>query len=242
MLNMTPRVSTPAADHHLPPAPPASPSLIDSHLLPTDTPRSDLKILQLNCFNTQPVLQEVLNLEHIDILLLQEPWINVYTHRVPPHIEWHTVLPYDYTPDSPQTKFRTCIYVRKTIKAEDILVLPSKSPFITAAEIRTHDPHVGNIRVISFYNRPSTNEGIPVLQDWLTRNSSRTVPPLIGMDGNLHHHHWNPTFRTNVHPTARDLVKLMGTSGYKLLSEKGIPTFYPRQRGRPSTIDLTWGN
>lgn len=26
------------------------------------------------------------------------------------------------------------------------------------------------------------------------------------------------------------------------MSEKGVPTFYPRQNGLPSTIDLTWGN
>lgn len=242
MLNMTSRFPTQEADHPLPPPPPASPPPTDSHLTPSDSSKTDLKILQLNCFNTQPVLHEVLNLEDVDVLLLQEPWINIYTHRVPSHAEWHTVLPYDYTPNSPQSKFRTCIYIRKKIKAEDILILPSKSPFVTAAEIKTHDPYVGTIRVISFYNRPSTNEGIPVLQDWLNRYSSRTIPTLVGMDGNLHHHHWNPTYRTNVHPTARELVKLMGTTGHKLLSEKGIPTFYPRQRGRPSTIDLTWGN
>lgn len=204
----------------MPPTPPASPSLTDSHLLPTDSSKKDLNILQLNCFNNQPVLHEILSLENIDVLLLQEPWINIYTHRVPSHAKWHTVLPYDYTPDSPQTKFRTCIYIRKTVKAEDILILPSKSPFITAAEIKTHDPQVGTIRVISFYNRPSTNEVIPVLNDWLSRHSSRTTPNLIGMDCNLHHHHWNPTFRTNVHPTAKELVKLMGTTGHRLLSEK----------------------
>lgn len=242
MINMTSCITTLDADHPLPPAPPAPPILMNPPSSPVTAHQSDIKILQLNCFNTQPVIHEVLSLEDVDILLLQEPWINTYTHRVPPQAEWHTILPYDFTPTSLQTKFRTCIYIRKKFKAEDISILPSKSPFITAAELRTHDPHLKSIRVISFYNRPTTNEGIPVLRDWLNQHSSRVIPTLIGMDGNLHHQHWNPAYRTNVHPVARELVQIMGTTGHKLLSEKGIPKFYPRQRGRPSTIDLTWGN
>lgn len=242
MLNMTTVDVTQDADNSLPPAPPASPTLTDSILSSTALTSPAIRILQLNCFNTQPVLHEILSLEDIDILLLQEPWINTHTHRVPTHAEWHAILPYDYIPDSLQTKFRTCIYIRRKFNAEDISILPSKSPYITAAEIKTHNPHIKNLRVISFYNRPTTNEGIPVLQDWLNLHSSRTIPTVIGMDGNLHHPHWNPTFRTNTHPMARDLVRLMGTTGHKLLSERGVPTFYPRQRGKPSTIDLTWVN
>lgn len=242
MLNMTPCVITKDVDSSLPPAPPDSPMITDLPLPPSELASPTIKILQLNCFNTQPVLHEILSLDNIDILLLQEPWINTYTHRVPTHTEWHAILPYDYTPDNLQTKFRTCIYIRKTFKTDDISILPSKSPYITAAEIKTHDPHIRTLRVVSFYNRPTTNEGIPVLQDWLNLHSSRTVPTIIGMDGNLHHPHWNPTYRTNTHPMARELVRMMGTTGHKLLSEKGVPTFYPRQRGKPSTIDLTWGN
>lgn len=242
MLNSPHRTSTRHTDHPQPPAPPASPTLTHPSIVQPDITKSDIKILQLNCFNTQSVLHETLNLTDIDILLLQEPWINTYTLRVPTHIDWHTILPYDYTPSDLQTKFRTCIYIKKKFKVEDISILPSRSPFITAVEIQTHDPHIQNIRVMSFYNRPNTNDGLPVLQDWLKQHSSRTVSTLIGMDSNLHHQHWNPSYRTNVHPKARDLVKQLGSMGYKLLSEKGIPTFYPRQRGRPSTIDLTWGN
>lgn len=76
----------------------------------------------------------------------------------------------------------------------------------------------------------------------MDQDSSRAIPTLIGMDSNLPHQHWNPPYRTNVHPKARELIRQMGSAGFKLLSERGIPTFYPQQRGRPSTIDLTWGN
>lgn len=242
MLNTTQQAFTRPTNHLQPSAPPASPTLTHFSSPQPETTTPNIKILQLNCFNTQSVLHETLSLEDIDILLLQEPWINTFTLRTPTHIDWHTILPYDYTPSDLQTKFRTCIYIRKKIKVEDISILPSKSPFITAVEIKTHDPVIQKLRVMSFYNRPTTNEGIPVLQDWISQHSSRTIPTLIGMDSNLHHQHWNPSYRTNVHPKARDLVKQLGSAGYKLLSERGIPTFYPRQRGRPSTIDLTWGN
>lgn len=242
MLNTSNSTFTRHTNHAQPLAPPLSPTLTNIHPTQLHPNNSDIRILQLNCFNTQAVLHEVLNLNDIEILLLQEPWINTYTHRVPTHTNWHTILPYDYTPTDLQTKFRTCIYITKRLKVEDISVLPSGSPFITAVEVQFHDIHIQRLRLLSFYNRPTTNEGLPVLQNWLSQHSSRVIPTLVGMDSNLHHQHWNPSYRTNVHPKARELVKQMGTTGFKLLSEKGIPTFYPRQRGRPSTIDLTWGN
>lgn len=62
------------------------------------------------------------------------------------------------------------------------------------------------------------------------------------MDANLHHPQWNPPRRSNTHPAARDLIRTCGTAGFKIVSEKGVPTFYPRRNGSPSTIDLTWGN
>lgn len=65
---------------------------------------------------------------------------------------------------------------------------------------------------------------------------------IIGMDVNLNHNQWNPAARTNVHPTSRKLIQTCGTAGFKLISEKRVPTFYPRRNGLPSTIDLTWGN
>lgn len=95
---------------------------------------------------------------------------------------------------------------------------------------------------MSFYNRPSTNEGLPLLKSWLEQHHDRLIPTIIGMDANLHHTQWNPPNRSNVHPAARDLIRTCGTAVFKVVSERGVPTFYPRQNGSPSTIDLSWGN
>lgn len=95
---------------------------------------------------------------------------------------------------------------------------------------------------MSFYNRPSTNEGLLLLKICLNQHVNRNIPNIIGMDANLHHSQWNPPNRTNVHPEARDLIQTCGTAGFKVISEKGVPTFYPQQNGNLLTVDLTWGH
>lgn len=220
---------------------PSTPASPQSPMLDNSTTPPCLQIIQLNCFNKQETTQEVLNLENVDILLLQEPWINPFTQKVLAHQAWHDVTPYDHIPTELTNKFRTCIYVAKKHPIQNISVLPSGNAFITAIEIVTGDAMTPKLRVMSFYNRPSTNEGLPLLKEWLDRHLDRRVPSLIGMDANLHHTQWNPSARTNVHPAARDLIRICGTAGFKLVSEKRVPTFYPRRNGSPSTIDLSWG-
>lgn len=229
----------------LSPPPESQPSTPkSSHPTSTDEPSTYpcLQIIQLNCFNKQDTTQELLNLETTDVLLLQEPWINPFTHKVLTHPAWHDVTPYDYVPTELTNKFRTCIYIAKRHSIQNISILPSGTAFITAVDIVTGDAVMPRLRVMSFYNRPSTNEGSTLLKIWLDQHLSRSVPMLIGMDANLHHTQWNPSARSNVHPAARDLICMYGTAGFKVISEKGVPTFYPRRNGSPSTIDLTWGN
>lgn len=186
-----------------------------------------LKIIQLNCFNKRDTVQEALNLEDVDILLLQEPWTNPFTFKILTHQMWHDITPYDHVPQDVQSKYRTCIYVAKKHPLKNVYVLPSKSTFITTVEIKTEDGKLPKLRVMSFYNRPRTNEGLPVLKQWLEHNNDRSIPTIIGMDANLHHQKWNPAARHNTHPQARDLIKMCGTAGYTVMSEQGVPTFYP---------------
>lgn len=201
-----------------------------------------LTILQLNCFNKHDTTQELLQLGNVDILLLQEPWTNPFNYSIPHHQMWHGITPYDHNPKDLQTKYRTCIYVAKKHPIQNISILPSGNTFITALELKTGDQEIPRLRVMSFYNRPSTNEGLPLLKIWFDHNSDRHTPMILGMDANLHHNQWNPAARSTVHPASRDLIRICGTAGFKVISEKGVPTFYPRRNGSPSTIDLTWGN
>lgn len=168
----SPRRATDRISLSPPPAPPHSLSSSQpSHPAnkpPNAIPR--LNILQLNCFNKLDTTHELLQNDGIDILLLQEPWTNPLTYRIPPHQMWHDITPYDHIPTDAHTKFRTCIYVARKHPIQHISILPSGSTYITALELTLDDPAISKLRVMSFYNRPSTNEGLPLLKPWLEQH------------------------------------------------------------------------
>lgn len=65
----------------------------------------------------------------------------------------------------------------------------------------------------------------------------------MGIDGNLHHSLWNPTYYKHTHSLAKELIRICGSAGFTLTSQKHVPTFYPRARNvSPTTLDLTWIN
>lgn len=167
MLRHTPIINTSETDNISPASPPASPN---QHILEPDTrliDRPELKIIQLNCFNRHDTVQEALNLTDTDVLLLQEPWTNPFTFKVMYHHMWHDITPYDHVPQDTHSKFRTCIYISKKYPLKNIYILPSKSTYITAVDLKTDNTELPHLRVMSFYNRPSTNEGLPLLKLWL---------------------------------------------------------------------------
>jgi hypothetical protein len=61
------------------------------------------------------------------------------------------------------------------------------------------------------------------------------------MDSNLHHKLWNPPQYPHTHRQSKFLIKSCGKMGFKLVSEKGVPTFVT-SRSSPTTISLTWAN
>lgn len=204
--------------------------------------KNSLKIAQLNCFNRQAVLEDLLANELFDILILQEPWVNPHTLRIPSHPAWHEFIAYDYMAKTYEEKTQTGIYVSKKIPSWTITMLPSGSPHITALEIAGYGERIPKLRILSVYNPPRHNTGLPILEDWFNRHSKRQIPTLIGMDANLHHTSWNPINYHHTHPLAKELIKMCGRAGFRIQSQKNIPTFYPRARGKPTTIDLTWIN
>lgn len=214
--------------------------LIDN--LHSNTDDSDLIIAQLNCFNGKNVVENILTDERFSIILLQEPWVNPHTLELLKHPAWHEVTQYDYKASEYTEKIRTGIYISKRIPSWLITILPSKSPLLTAVEISFPNRLLPKLRLISVYNPPRHHTGLPVLKDWLTTHNDQKVATIIGMDANLHHQHWNPPAYRHTHSQAKELIRMCGSSGFKINSQKGIPTFYSKS-GRSSTaIDLTWIN
>lgn len=228
--------------------PPQSPPIIapthieaDNLFESLDTPT--LLIAQLNCFNGKTITLSTLANKNLSILILQEPWINPHTLRLPQHPAWHDFTPYDHVAKTYNEKSRTGIYVTKRIPSWLITALPSRPPLLTAVEVKIPNGNLPRLRVISAYNPPTHNTGLPVLKDWLETNNDRRVASIIGIDGNLHHPKWNPSGYHHTHPLARELIKTCGGAGFKIISQNHVPTFYPRaSRARPTTLDLTWIN
>lgn len=204
--------------------------------------KTSLNIAQLNCSNRQAVVENILAEDTFDVLILQEPWINPHTLRISTHPAWHDIMAYDYIAKTYPEKPRTCIYISKRIPSWNIALLPSGSPYITAVEIRKLEAKLPRIRILSIYNPPSHNTGLPALKTWLEEHNVRQVPTLVGMDANLHHTLWNPVTYKHTHSLAKELIRMQGHAGFKIILQKSIPTFYPRARGRPTTTDLTWMN
>lgn len=221
----------------------------DDTIPPTDD--DTLRIAQLNCFNGKTILHDLLADESFSILILQEPWINPKTLKLPTHPAWNEFMPYDYTAKTFDERIRTGIYVSKRLPSWLITLLPSKSPLLTAIEINTPSSTLPKLRIIAAYNPPTHNSGLPVIKDWLANHNDRRIATLIGIDGNLHHPQWNPSNYRHTHTLAKELIRVCGSAGFRISSQKHIPTFYPRRRANttstradphPTTIDLMWIN
>lgn len=122
-------------------------------------------------------------------------------------------------------------------------MLPSKSPLLTAIEVNLPQDRLSRIRIVSVYNPPTHNTGLPVLKEWLAQHHDRRVALVVGIDSNLHHTLWNPAGYRHTHTLAKELIKTLGSAGFTLKSQKQVPTFFSRARNTsPTTIDLTWIN
>lgn len=235
-------LSTPSSS--IPPKRPllTIPDDISTNNLSPPIDESTLLIAQLNCFNGKSVVENILADKRYAIILIQEPWVNPHMLDVMKHPAWHDITPYDYKAQTYNDKLRTSIYISKRVPSWLITTLPSKSPLLTAVEIATPQGIIPRIRVISLYNPPRQNTGLPVLQDWLTMHHDRKIATVIGMDANLHHQLWNPTGYHHTHPKSKDLIRICGSTGLKISSQKQIPTYYARSGRASTTIDLTWIN
>lgn len=213
----------------------------DNSLDLSDNPA--MHIAQLNCFNGKMITLSILANKKFSILILQEPWIDPHTLRLPPHPAWHDFTPYDHFAKDYSEKPRTGIYISKRIPSWLITALPSKTPLLTAVEMKIPNGRLWSLRIIAAYNPPTHNTGLLILKSWLSTHNNRQVATIIGIERNLHHPKWNPASYNHTHTLAKELIKICGSAGFKIISQNHIPTFYPRARNaRPTAIDLTWAN
>ncbi|KAA1075195.1 hypothetical protein PGT21_031550 [Puccinia graminis f. sp. tritici] len=208
----------------------------------SDASNSLFKILQLNCHNSFNVTLSVLNTKSdSSILILQEPWINPHTLKLPIHSNWLCLLNHNHSPSSYQDKHHTCFLINKKYNSERIHPLPGGSRILSAVDINININKIQTIRFINIYNPPKNINVLPELDTWLNKFNNRKIPSFIFIDSNLHNKLWNPPNYPHSHRESKFLIKTCGQKGFKIISEKGVPTFLTK-RSSPTTIDLTWAN
>jgi hypothetical protein len=198
-------------------------------------------IVQLNCHNSRATTYSILNSEPVSVfsLILQEPWINPLKLLPPDHEAWWTFYSPDHQPTDLKDKHRVVTYVRKSLASQNIRVLGGNSKFFIGLELTLLTGT--QLRALNVYNPPGTMAGLDHLEDWLNMANNRRIATIVGMDSNLHHRNWNPPGYSHVHEEAKSLVSMCGRHGFRLASEKDVPTFVS-SRGSRTTIDLTWAN
>jgi hypothetical protein len=112
---------------------------------------------------------------------------------------------------------------------------------LSAIELDFRIEKIEKNRVINLYNPPKDFEGLPELEAWLSTFNHCKTPTFLFVDSNLHHKLWNPPKYLHSHPQSKLLIRWCGQKGFKIVLERGIPTFVNTQSSQ-TTIDLTWAN
>lgn len=178
---------------------------------------STIQIVQCNVQRSsqkQSVLLQKAYAENIDILCLQEPWIDQKHQKTTKH-------PY-YDMQSPtQTwnhKPRVLTFVRKGLAADPTL-FSAEHPDVCASIIKWKTAH---FHLFNIYNAgPGSvrcNESVDIITSLPNKGRS-----LICGDFNLHHQLWDQQASHNDH-TAERLVEWLATSNSSLLSDRTVPT------------------
>jgi hypothetical protein len=131
--------------------------------------------------------------------------------------------------------------INKKYSSDKIHPLDGGSRILSALEIDIKINNIDKIRLINVYNPPKNFEALAELNNWLTKFKNRNITSFIFIDSNLHHKLWNPANYSHSHNEAKELIRICGRRGFKIISEKGIPTFSTK-RSSSTTINLTWCN
>jgi ribonuclease HI len=160
---------------------------------------------------------------------------------MPHYSNWTCILDSNHSPANYSDKHRICFFLDKSFASEEIHLIKDGNRILSAIDLIIDNDNIRKLRLINLYNPPRTFEGIKILSDWLDQHNDRRIPSFIFMDSNLHHRSWNPPLYNHTHQQSKDLVRSCGRHGFKIVSEKGTPTFMNR-RTSSTVIDLTWGN
>jgi endonuclease/exonuclease/phosphatase family metal-dependent hydrolase len=195
-----------------------------------------LSILQYNVMKSRDkVMASLLRDKRItgyDVLAIQEPWRNPFTHTTHNPIPQHFELAY-----LEHGKTRVCFFINKRIPSHHWTVT-HHTPDVSTLELQWGEQGE-TIAIHNIYNPvvaiEPTYSAITVLQGVL-RQWNRTEQLVVG-DFNLHHPYWGGFRVQRPDPEAEEIIELVDEHQLGLLYEPGTITY--KARDTETTIDLS---
>ncbi|CEJ62845.1 Putative Reverse transcriptase [Penicillium brasilianum] len=187
--------------------------------------------------------------QNLDALLIQEPSINTYRTHVN-HSAWRLYRP---TVETDAVRFRSLIYVNRSLSTSSHRQIPCSHPDIVAIKIWTAESQT---LIFSVYIPPiplytpdnaSAEPALTAIQNTISdalRDDRRSTKIILAGDFNRHHPTWGGN---NIPPRfiedASDLIDFFQTHNLHSCLPRGTATYWSlSQPGRISTIDQTVTN
>ena len=103
---------------------------------PSKSTSPNLKILQLNCHNSFNVTSNALNSDSkFSILILQEPWVNPHTLKLPYYDNWSCILDPNHSPSDYNNKHRICFFFDKSFSSAEIIQIKDGTRLLSAIDL-----------------------------------------------------------------------------------------------------------
>ena len=189
-----------------------------------------IKIISINVGRSSSAHQIALQTaftSHIDILLVQEPYISRNTDRriTCKHPSFECFTPVDNWTIRP----RVLTYTRKDTNftfAQDCPNSTSEQGKEDVLFLTVKGPDRLCIQIINVYNAPpgATNPGAGISFLLLLADTHFPSKRILAGDLNLHHPNWNPSYQGSPSPKAPDLIRWLEDSNLFLLFEVDVPT------------------
>lgn len=187
-----------------------------------------IKVLQINlhhCIEASASLLVHIIKNNIDIVLIQEPWVNQGKICGLEHGSYNLYY------SSNNNKFRTCILCRRDIGI--LLIAQYSCCDQTVVRIETQN---GPMLLTSAYF-PHDEVGTPppkVVCDLIEYSTTRKMFTLIGCDANSHHTFWGST---DTNSRGESLLDFIIENNLAILNKGSEPTF--ETRNRKEVLDIT---
>lgn len=180
--------------------------------------QSTLQIIQCNIQKgsaKQATLLEKAFASGVDVICVQEPWIDLKARKTTKHPRYTMQSPLHSWTERP----RVITYIKRGLMADQLFLNDAEHPDICASRIKWESAH---FNIFNVYNAcpgsQRTNESVNIITSMAPRGKE-----IFCGDFNLHHRVWDAECRQD-DVNAEALVEWMATNSLCLMTDRTIPT------------------